>query len=169
MVLGYHHLGDARAELAADWFERSLSWRRTRKALEGLYHAYGRRCAEAQRRLAARHPQALAGLARSAGATDTRLAKAWRALEAGDAERALLHAEVAGAEVAADERELVCGWALLEQDRPGEAEAAFARAAESAAPATRVGAEKGRALALIAAGRDAEVAVSPSLPAADAA
>jgi len=170
MVLGYHHLDDARAERAADWFERSLSWRRTRKALEGLYHAYGRLGrADAQRRLAARHPEALADLARSAGTTDTRLAKAWRALEAGDAERALLHAEVAGAEVAADERELVRGWALLEQDRPGEAEAAFARAAESTAPATRVGAEKGRALALIAAGRDDEVAVGPSLPAADAA
>ncbi len=61
------------------------------------------------------------------------------------------------------------GWALLEQDRPGEAEAAFTRAAQTAAPDAQLRAEKGRALALIAAGRDDEVVVSPSLPAADAA
>ncbi|MFP4362010.1 MAG: hypothetical protein ACLFTG_15240 [Alphaproteobacteria bacterium] len=170
MVLGYHHLDGDRPERAADWFERSLDWRRNRKALEGLYHAYGRLGrADAQRRLAARHPEALADLARSDGAADTRLAEAWRALEAGDAERALLHAELAGAEVATDERELVRGWALLEQDRPGEAEAAFTRAAQTAAPDAQLRAEKGRALALIAAGRDDEVVVSPSLPAADAA
>jgi Flp pilus assembly protein TadD len=57
----------------------------------------------------------------------------------------------------------------LEKDRPGEAETAFARAARSAEPEARASAEKGRALALIAAGRDDEVAIGPALPAADAA
>ncbi len=169
MVLGYHHLDGDEPSAAADWFEHSLAWRRTKKALEGLYHAYGRLGhADEQRRLAARHPQALAGLA-ATGDTDTRLAKAWRALDAGDSERALLYAEVAGAEVDADDRELVRGWALLAEERATEAEAAFTRAAASPEADARASAEKGRALALVAAGRDDEVTVDDTLSAADVA
>jgi tetratricopeptide (TPR) repeat protein len=167
MVLGYHHLDGGRPQAAVDWFERSLAWRRTTKALEGLYHAFGRLGRDdEQRRLAARHPQALAAIA-GGGAANTHLAKAWQALEEGDAERALIYADVAGGEADAGERDLVRGWALLEQDRSGEAETAFARAATDAAPQTRASAAKGRALALIAAGRDDEVAVDSSLPEAD--
>jgi len=167
MVLGYHALDAGEAETAVQWFGQSLEWRRTAKAAEGLFHAYGRLGREdEQRRLASRYPQTLGRLATSAG--DAPLAKAWQALEAGDAERAMLYADVAPG-TTTSERELVRGWALLQADRPGEAEAAFTAAAAGGSSPDRTSAEKGRALALIAAGRAGEVEVDEAMPAEDAA
>ena len=169
MVVGYHHLDADRAARARAWFERSLDWRRTDDALEGLYHALGELGLEDERRrLAARHPDALASVA-AADAGDAQLAKAWRALEEGDTERALIYADVAGEDADPGERELVRGWALLAEDRPGDAEAAFARAAASGRAADRASAQKGRALAKVAAGRTDEVEIDDSLGDADVA
>ncbi len=170
MVIGYHHLDAADAATAVEWFDRSLGWRSTSKAIEGLYHAYGRLGDRtAQARLVATHPRILQRLADQGGRKSTQLARAWQALDEGDSEAALRWAEMTEPGVDVADRALVEGWALLNSDRPAEAEAAFAAAAASSNAKSRASARKGEALAMIANGRVRAIEVDPTLPAEDAA
>ncbi len=156
MVIGWHRLDGGDAVAARDWFDRSLGWRRSAKAVEGLWRALGRLGdAAGQARLVAAHPAVLSRLAAAegGGAAVSRLAPAWAALEAGDAATALA---LAGTDPAApsDERALLTGWALMRRDAPAQAQAAFDAAARSPSAQTRASAVQGRALAAVARGDD---------------
>jgi tetratricopeptide (TPR) repeat protein len=157
MVIGWQRLDAGQPAEARAWFERALARRRSAKALEGLWRSLGAMGDRAgQARLAAENPAALGRIAAAetagAGATPSRLAPAWAALEAGDPAAALA---IAGAVAApADEKALLTGWALMRRDSPAEAQAAFDAAALSPSPETRASASQGRALSAIARGAD---------------
>jgi hypothetical protein len=171
-ALGWYAYRSEQLSPASAWFEKSLEWRPSASAVEGLARSTWRQGERSSTRTlierygarfpaiatlgteleASRQPaaQSASRTSRSSPAQSSALANASQAQRAGNPRRCLsiLQSAPASAQAA-----LIRGWCLLDLDRSHEAAEAFSSVVQSASGATQRDAGYGQALAMLRQGR----------------